>query len=133
MATYNNEPNFNSLLDFNMEENNGGFGGTDHHSNKSLGKKKAKTKKGGRKKDPVWNDYNIGTPDGNGHYGASCKYCLNTKWQRGRPATMMVHLAFHSFHCKGPVPDNIRSKCLVTLTKSAEKSIGNDDGDYGDH
>ncbi|CAG8614068.1 3105_t:CDS:2 [Scutellospora calospora] len=54
----------------------------------------------------VWNDFKIGESDSKGYYSANCKYCNKGKWQHGRPAIMESHLALH---CKGEVPENIRS------------------------
>ncbi|CAG8607477.1 5709_t:CDS:2 [Acaulospora morrowiae] len=85
-------------------------------------------RKGGRPKDPVWEDFDIGISDSKGHYKANCKFCTKAKWQRGRPAIMMAHLALH---CKGNIPDNIRHKWLVTLAKKTEKNININD-DYND-
>ncbi|CAG8798046.1 201_t:CDS:1, partial [Gigaspora margarita] len=56
--------------------------------------------------------------DGHGHFGATCRYCDKSKWQRGKPSIMEVHLALH---CKGQVPDDIRKKWLIEVAKRDEK------------
>ena len=56
-------------------------------SSKTSGKQKASevslrkviVNKGGRPRDPVWEDFNIGVSDDKGHYGAQCRYYIKGK------------------------------------------------------
>ncbi|CAG8502654.1 757_t:CDS:2 [Acaulospora morrowiae] len=47
--------------------------------------KENKIHRDSRRKDLIWNNFNIKVSDGNGYYGASCKYCAKARWQRGIP------------------------------------------------
>jgi len=94
----------------------------------NLGKHKRDTSilnKGGRPKAAIWNNFNQGNSDKNGHYSAICHYC-NQKWQRGKPAAMEAHLALR---CKGNIPDDIKKHWLIEVAKRGEKSSTNNDDD----
>src|SRR5688572_11565461 len=51
-----------------------------------------KRRRGGPKRDQVWEYVNIGDSLGDGHYKADCKYC-GYEWMRGRPQILKRHLA----------------------------------------
>ncbi|CAG8640669.1 24532_t:CDS:1, partial [Gigaspora rosea] len=46
---------------------------------------------GGPKRNSVWDDFNTGDSLGDGHYGASYKYC-STIWNHEKPQTLKRHL-----------------------------------------
>ncbi|CAG8854767.1 7787_t:CDS:1, partial [Gigaspora margarita] len=88
-------------------------------------KHKTDKSKRGRLRMPIWDDFSEGEDDGHGHFGANCHYCDKRKWQHGKPFTMEEHLALY---CKGPVPDDIRRKWLIEVTKRGER-VNNDKDD----
>lgn len=49
-------------------------------------------KKGGKKKDKVWEYFNVVDIPNDAHKGAVCKFC-STTWKRGKPQEMKAHLA----------------------------------------
>ncbi|CAG8763189.1 12633_t:CDS:1, partial [Ambispora leptoticha] len=53
---------------------------------------KKRRRGGGPKRDPVWDYVNIGDHLGDGHYGASCRYC-QVVWNREKPQILKHHLA----------------------------------------
>ena len=50
------------------------------------------TRKIGKKKDKVWNYFNVVDIPNNPHKGAICKFCRQS-WKRGKPNDMKSHLA----------------------------------------
>ncbi|CAG8503898.1 9975_t:CDS:2 [Ambispora leptoticha] len=57
------------------------------------GKRKAATNKGGCPRTSIWEDFNKLSSDGEGHYGAKCRYCKKS-WKQGKPTTFSAKQLF---------------------------------------
>jgi hypothetical protein len=63
-----------------------------NESNIEDAKNNISTKRGGKKKDKVWEYFNIVDISNSSHKGAICKFCL-ASWKRRKPNEMKSHLA----------------------------------------
>ncbi|CAG8755942.1 ribonuclease H-like domain-containing protein [Rhizophagus irregularis DAOM 181602=DAOM 197198] len=66
------------------------------NNNKKI--KLSKTPKNTKPFSEIWEYYEKGAQKNNGHYEAICFYC-KTKWSRGKPQKMEVHLANECIQC----------------------------------
>lgn len=69
---------------------------TTPNNNKKI--KLSKTPKNTKPFSEIWEYYEKGVQKNNGHYEAICFYC-KTKWSRGKPQKMEVHLANECIQC----------------------------------
>lgn len=74
-------------------------------------------KKGGKKKDKVWEYFNIVDVPNNPHKGAVCKFC-STTWKRGKPQEMKSHLALK---CPN-VTYNVKMEYLYAISSSEDSN-----------
>ncbi|CAG8544042.1 5280_t:CDS:2 [Cetraspora pellucida] len=78
------------------------------------------------RKQKVKKNFDLGESDSKGYYRAKYKYCLKEKWQYGKSSVIESYLALH---CKGDVPNNIRQKWLIQVTKQNENIKDSDNSD----
>jgi len=74
-------------------------------------------KRGGKKRDNVWEYFNVVDIPNNPHKGAVCKFCSQS-WKRGKPNEMKSHLALR---CPR-VTYNVKVEYLHTITSSEDTS-----------
>jgi hypothetical protein len=74
-------------------------------------------KKGGKKKDKVWEYFNIVDIPNDAHKGAVCKFC-SASWKHGKPNEMKSHLALRC----SKVTYNVKMEYLNAISSNEDSS-----------
>src|SRR6266536_368859 len=107
MSTILDDDDDLSYLNINLDELN-----TDEDAENNLIHKRA-----GKKKDKVWEYFNIVDIPNNSHKGAVCKFC-STSWKRGKPNEMKSHLALRCLR----VTYNVKIEYLQVTSSNEDSS-----------
>lgn len=100
-----------SYLDLNLNESNSNITLEDAENNTIY-------RRGGKKRDKVWEYFNVVDIPNNPHKGAVCKFCSQS-WKRGKPNEMKSHLALR---CPR-VTYNVKVEYLQTISSSEDTPI----------